>query len=436
MFKFFVQHRLEGYVKRYFKHHPEVKLIAVVGAAGKTTTKMAIAEVLSRKFKVQIEPRNYNEQTAVPLGILGVEYPAPEDLRKLSVWREVFRACREQIKNSDAQIVIQELGTDHVGEIPHFAKYLSPDITVITSIVPEHMEFFGTLAAVADEEFAMNPVSQMVLANVDDIAEEFLAKLDPAKTGLYGLNPSADVHFDVKVGNPLDGYSGQFVFKNSKVEAKIGLVGEHNLRAAVAAGAVGELLGLAPTEIVAGLSEIRPVKGRMNILKGIHNSIIIDDTYNSSPSAAVAALKTLYEIPAEQRIAVLGNMNELGDYAEQGHKAVGEILDGEYLEWVVTLGDLANKYIAPLARAAGLDVKETQTPIEAGAFVNKVNDPERRTVILFKGSQNGVFLEEAVKVIAEESEYPKLVRQEKDWIAKKQYLYEQDLTAAAETDDD
>jgi UDP-N-acetylmuramoyl-tripeptide--D-alanyl-D-alanine ligase len=436
MFKSLIKFRLERYVKKYFKKHPDVKLVTVVGAAGKTTTKIAVAKVLSQKYNVQVEPGNLNTQMAVPLGILGVTYPNPKLLHKFSTWREIFKACKYQIKNSQAQVVVQELGTDHPGEIAHFAKYLKPNVTVMTSIVPEHMEFFKTLEAVADEEFALAPVSGVTLVNADDTPAEFLAKLDPNKTALYGSQPEADYRLtvDAQNQNPLDGYSGKIQAKDQEFDVKINLVGEHNLRAGLAAASVGLMFDLTPSEIAQGLAAIYPVNGRMNVLKGIRNSTILDDTYNSSPQAAVAALKTLYEIPAEQRIAVLGNMNELGDYSEQGHKTVGEFLDGTYLEWVITMGDMANKYIAPMARQAGLNIQETQTPLEAGAAANKINDPERQTVILFKGSQNGVFLEEAAKILAEESEYGKLVRQESEWLAKKEYLYEKDF-ADADRDD-
>lgn len=427
MFKRYVLHRLERYVKKYFDKYPNVKLIAVVGAAGKTTTKTAVAKVLATKYKVQMAEGNMNEFLPVPLGILGVDYPEPDDLHKISTWLRIFKACRYRLRRTEVQVIVQELGTDRVGEIAHFAKYLTPDITIVTSVIPEHMENFKTLDAVATEEFALNDKSKVVLANVDDIPDRYLAQVAAKNVLLYGLNEKADYWFQQKSGDPLHGYDGKAVLKGKEFEAEINLVGTHSLRAGVAAAAVGQMLGMNEQEIAAGLKVLKQVNGRMNVLKGLHDSMVIDDTYNSSPGAAIAALRTLYETPAEQRIAVLGQMNELGAYTEEGHKQVAEYLDGRYLGWLIAVGDLANKYIAPIARAKGINTKEFPDAVEAGIFVNSVTDPDVFTVTLVKGSQDGVFLEEAVKLMTNENEHDKLVRQDPYWIKKKEYLFERDF---------
>jgi len=436
MFKWLVKHRLEHYVKKYFKLHPDTKLVAIVGSVGKTTTKRAIATVLSGSFKLQGDVSDFNEQIAVPCSILGVNYPAVSELHKLSTWRTVFKACKYQAKNMDAEVIVQELGTDHPGEIPHFAKYLKPDITVVTAITPEHMEFFKTLQSVAAEEFALAKVSQKVMVNVDDTPVECLDLVDPSRVLLYGFDKHVDYTIRAEPCDPLNGYSGQFISKkNGAIDVKdIKLVGEHNLHAAIAAAGVAMELGLSVEKIQQGLTELQPAPGRMNILRGNKNSVILDDTYNSSPAAAIAALRTLYEVVSDERIAVLGGMNELGEYTEKGHKDVAEFFDVQYLSYLITMGDMANKYFAPVARERGITVFETKTPIEAGGAVNKVLDAEKNPVVLFKGSQGGIYMEEAVKIIAFETEEAKLVRQSDEWRAKKEYLYEQDFTDA-ETDD-
>jgi UDP-N-acetylmuramoyl-tripeptide--D-alanyl-D-alanine ligase len=436
MFKWFVKHKLEGYVKKYFKLHPNTKLIAIVGSVGKTTTKHSIVTMLGSAFKLQGDMVDHNEQIAVPCSILGVNYPANSELRSISAWRKVFKACKYQAKNMEADIIVQELGTDHPGEIPHFAKYLKPDIMVITAITPEHMEFFKTLEVVGREEFALAAVSKKVLVNVDDTPVGCLKLVDPSKVILYGFDEHADYRFELKSGTPLQHYSGKFISKNhGNLDVQdFKLVGEHNIRAGVASYAVANELGLDEQKIASGLAQLRPVSGRMNILRGNENSVILDDTYNSSPAAAIAALRTLYETVSDQRIAVFGGMNELGEYAEKGHKDVAEYFDGEYLSALITMGDMANRYFAPIARAKGITVIETKTPIDAGAAANKLLDPEKNPVVLFKGSQGGIYMEEAVKVIAFETEEEKLVRQSDEWRAKKEYLYEKDF-ADAETDD-
>jgi UDP-N-acetylmuramoyl-tripeptide--D-alanyl-D-alanine ligase len=156
----------------------------------------------------------------------------------------------------------------------------------------------------------------------------------------------------------------------------------------------------------------------MQILKGIKNSIIVDDTYNSSPIAVEAALKTIYGINANQRIAVLGMMNELGDYSKEAHERVGNFCNPQKLELVVTIGKDANQYLARCAEEKGCKVIKTDSPYEAARIVKE--NLKERAIILVKGSQNGVFSEETVKVLlANKKDVKNLVRQNDFWLKKK-----------------
>jgi UDP-N-acetylmuramoyl-tripeptide--D-alanyl-D-alanine ligase len=168
-------------------------------------------------------------------------------------------------------------------------------------------------------------------------------------------------------------------------------------------------------EVGEALTHIRPVKGRMNILRGLEDSVIIDDTYNSSPAAAAAALQTLYELQAPQRIALLGDMRELGGSSQREHEKLGELCDPSLLAWVVTIGVESEQWLAPKARARGCQVKSFRSAIEAGKFIHSVM--ERDAIILAKGSQNTVFAEEAIKVFLHATEEEEqLVRQSPTWL--------------------
>jgi UDP-N-acetylmuramoyl-tripeptide--D-alanyl-D-alanine ligase len=161
----------------------------------------------------------------------------------------------------------------------------------------------------------------------------------------------------------------------------------------------------------------------MNLLRGVRDSVIIDDTYNSSPSAAIAALLTLYEIgdSATQRIAILGSMNELGAKSAEYHTQVGAQCDPLFLDWVVTIGEEAARYLAPAAKQNGCQVASFPGPIYAGTFAKKVLYDSLQTgaIILVKGSQNGVFAEEAVKLLlANADDANQLVRQSAEWMNK------------------
>jgi len=419
MFKHYIQKKLEKYVKRYFAKHPEVKLVAVGGSVGKTTTKTMIATVLAEKYRVRMLNSNHNTHMSAPLGILGIEYPA--SVHNIFAWLKVFRAARRRIKQpSDVDVIVQELGTDRVGEIAHFGTYLRPTIGVVTGVTPEHMEFFETIENVAAEELALANFSELALINREDIEGRFAELLTNKSIDTYGTTSAAEYRFEINDFTIDNGYEGAIIAPEYSVavKSKVKVIGEHSLRPVAGAIAVAIKLGLSAEEIVAGLANIRAVPGRMNILRGVEGSTLIDDTYNSSPAAAAAALQTLYNIQAPQRIALLGDMNELGTVSDAEHKKLGELCDPNLLAWVITVGPQSEKFLAPAARARGCQVKSFMTPIDAGSFAHSIID--EGAVLLAKGSQGGIFLEEALKILLHEtSEDHDLVRQSDAWIEQK-----------------
>ncbi len=419
MFKKFIQKRLEKYVRQYFAAHPEVKLVVVTGSVGKTSTKVAIGTVLSERFKVRLHEGNHNSHLSTPLAILGIEYP--KNLRNIKTWLSVFRAAKERISApSDVSIIVQELGSDRIGEVEHFGTYLRPNIAVITAVSPEHMEYFHEIDTVAQEELAVANYSELALINRDDVDGKYSKYLTNANINTYGTSATAEYHFISDNYTATGGHQGSFVAPEwqEPVPAEVHVLGEHTLRPAVAAAAVAVKMGMSATEVASGLSKIHSLPGRMNVLRGANNTTLIDDSYNSSPLAAESALRELYKLSVPQRIAVLGSMNELGLVSKVEHEAIGELCDPNGLAWVITVGDEAEKYLAPSAKARGCQVKSFKTSIQAGAFVRTVM--EDGAAILFKGSQGGIYLEEAVKVVlhstADESQ---LVRQSPEWIATK-----------------
>lgn len=414
MFKNFIQKKLEKYVRKYLaKHKP--KVVLVVGSVGKTSTKLAIATVLSEKYHVRVHEGNHNTSMSVPLGILGIAYP--ENIRSLGAWLKVRKAAKQRIKSkvSDCDVIVQELGTDQPGDIPHFGTYLHGDVAVVTSVSPEHMEFFKTIDAVAQEELAVSNFSSITAINRDDISGEFAKYITNPEFDTYGLGGAAEYRFLIE-DQRLGLIKGKLITPSlSDIEAELQVSSESGVKAAIAAGFVAERLGLEPEAIAAGLNKITSPPGRMNILQGLKESIIVDDSYNSSPLAVEAALKMLYQQEAPQRIAVLGSMNELGEVSASEHEKVGKLCSSELLEYVVTIGSESEKYLAPAAKSNGCQVKSFSDPISAGSFVHSILEPH--AIVLFKGSQNGVFAEEAIKpILHNSSDEQKLVRQSPDWL--------------------
>lgn len=423
MFKKFIQNKLEKRIKQYFVKHPDTKLIVVAGSVGKTGTKLALGTLLSQKYSVRMHEGNYNSEIGTPMAILGLE--VPDKSRSLFGWWKVLRAAKRRANRpDDVQIIIQELGVDSPGDMKKFARYLQPDIALISAVTPEHMEFFESIDAVAQEEMSVADFSDYVLINRDDVDSRFAAIATNPNFSTYGTSALAeysltperddnDLTLSAIVNTPES---------TETYQVKTNMIGEHSLRPIAGAVAVAYQLGLSQEQIVSGVANIHPASGRMQPLRGIGGTIILDDTYNSSPAAAMAALTTLYEFQdAPQRIAVLGSMNELGDSSQAEHEKLGLLCNPDLLAWVVVVGDEATKYLAPAARSRGCQVKVCKNAIEAGSFVRSVS--EEGAVILLKGSQGDIYLEEAVKTLCAMSEDHRLVRQSAAWMRLKNQFF-------------
>ena len=416
MFKKGIQRKLEKYVRKYFETHPDIKLITVAGSVGKTSTKLAIATLLSQKYRVRLHEGNHNTHLSAPLAILGINFPG--NPRNFWQWHKVFSAARKRIKSpssQEPQIIIQELGTDHPGDIERFSKYLAPNIAVVTSVSPEHMEFFGSIDAVAQEELGAVSFAEIAILNQDDISPDFFKYVRNSNVSTYSSIGGANYNFIANSFSLIDGFGGKIQTPEyGEINVRVKVFGEHSLRPIIGAVAVSAKLGLSSQEIIGGLVSLKPIPGRMNFMRGVKESVLIDDTYNSSPAALEAAIQTLYALSAPSKIAIIGSMNELGESSAFEHQKIGEMLDGISLSWVITVGEQANRFLAPAARLRGCQVYEAKNAIDAGTFTHKIM--ERGSLVLLKGSQGEVYLEEATKILLLNKEDENLlVRQDEKW---------------------
>jgi UDP-N-acetylmuramoyl-tripeptide--D-alanyl-D-alanine ligase len=403
---------LGSQLKRLRKKN-KIFVVAVAGSIGKTSTKLALAHVLGQTYKVQYQEGNYNDLVTVPLIFFGRGLP---NIYNPLAWAWVFMLNEFTIKKKyPYHIVVVELGSDAPGQMAAFSKYLQADIGVLTSIVPEHMANFANLDAVAAEELEIRKFCTKIFANKDLISPEYLGHL-PNTTVTYGIKQPADIQMtNVKWNGGeeanFDIVYGGVTFLHGEHEH----VTEPQLYSICAAVSVGTELDMTTSAIHEGIKSIMPVSGRMQHLNGLSGTLILDDTYNASPEAMIGALDTLYRFNASQKIAILGNMNELGEYSEKEHKRIGEYCDPHELSFIATIGPDANKYLAPAAAARGCLVKAFESPVDAGRFVKE--RLKQDTVVLVKGSQNSVFAEEAAKqLLALPADASKLVRQSHYWM--------------------
>lgn len=421
LFKQFVLHSLQSSVRRLFDTNPSIKLIVVVGSVGKTSTKTAIVDILSTTNRVRTNRGNFNAELSAPLEILGVDGPA--NPHSIIGWlRTIIAARRAARSRHNIDIIVQECGIDRPGEMAAFASYLRPDITVITAISPEHMEFFGDIATVAREEFGLSSVSRLVIYNHDDIAPEFVALAGNTPAISYGTEPGADYRL-VATDASGEGFACTLSHDgDTSRQFTIPVLGIHQLRIAAGAAATALESDMKQGAVIAALEQLTPIPGRMQPLQGVHDSLIIDDSYNSSPLAAASALRTLYQLPQPCKIAVLGDMNELGDTTEAEHQALGHLCDPAKLTHLITVGDMARRHLAPAAKACGCTVTSFTTAPEAAELLAELAAAD--TALLFKGSQSGIYLEEAVKpLLKNPADSAKLVRQSPAWQEKKRRFF-------------
>lgn len=405
----------------------QFKVIGVVGGVGKTSTKLAIGQVLGKSMRVRYEElrpgyqeSNYNEIVSVPMVFFGRRVPS---LMNPIAWFKLFMDNARQIASDyPYDIVVVELGTNRPGQVAAFQKYLQLDYAIITAIVPEHMEYFSDMQAVANEELSVAKYSKKLIYNADLVATHYRQMLQNAIS--YSSDQPADYRL-ANVSPSATGFECDILHDDEKMlHFNHEALSETQLYSVLAAVAMGNELGLSRAQILDGIAAITPVSGRLRRLRGINNSLIIDDTYNALPDAVKAGLNVVYGMDAPQKIAILGNMNELGAMSPQAHTEIGEFCDPAQLDLVVTIGPDANSYLAPAAAAKGCITKAFDTPYEAGEYVK--SQVKSGAIIYAKGSQNKVFAEEAIKLLlADPADTSRLVRQSAYWLKRKQISFNQ-----------
>jgi UDP-N-acetylmuramyl pentapeptide synthase len=419
----FVERRAAEIVQ---KHHPLV--IAITGSVGKTGAKRAIVEMLRESRRVTAS--GYNTGLGLALGVFAPRYPKP--WYSVREWKGLFLAAQRARSSFPFDTLVLELGASRLGGIEKKLRFLEPDIGVVTAVGFAHLEGFGSIENVLAEKWKLALRSRAVVFNADDERLLDRASRLPAdqQTG-YGMN-RGDVR--LRPHRRADGrLVGTLTIGSREIAVATRMIATQSLYALLAAGAVATRLGVDIDDIAEAMARIEPGRGRMNPIAGEHDSMILDDTYNGSPDAMLAALTTLGEYAPRRRIAVLGSMNELGSSSPDLHRLVGAKV-AETADCLVTIGEDARRFLATEAMRRGLPtpaVRSFGTPYEAGAYAEGLLEPG--AVVLVKGSQDGIFSEEAIKPLMREPETARelLVRQTPPFLALKRKTFPSSAPAAS-----
>ncbi|MFA5945335.1 MAG: Mur ligase family protein [Patescibacteria group bacterium] len=414
--------------RKLAKFHPTV--IAVTGSVGKTSTRNAITIALEARYRVRSPEKNYNNEFGLPLAILGEKSPGRDAWEWLKLWKRAV-----SMKDMPEYLAL-EYGADKPGDIAYLASVAVPKIAVITAVSPVHLANYPSIESLIDEKASLGDYVQnggLVLLNAnDDVVKMLTARYPNAEVMTYGIETgdvrAENVRIETKLEESFDPGEVFSILhatvrtKNDSIDiALTNCLSPSALSSALAGIAVAGRAGVPLSDAVRALEKyLRPVPGRLNPIPGIKGALVLDDTYNAAPASMRSALDALLRFtPGEERdrrIAVLGDMAELGPRTESEHRALGRHASRACDLFIAVGPNMA--LAAEEAVLAGMPrdkVERFNTSIEAGRYLDKTI--EKGDVVLLKGSQS-MRMERAVKdIMAEPLKAPELlVRQEKAWL--------------------
>ncbi len=357
-----VKDTLEAYQKlaANYRKSLSLKVVAITGSNGKTSTKDFAAAVLARRFRVTKTEGNFNNHVGLPRTILEA--------------------------TSRDEVAIWEIGMNHPGEVAALAKLAQPDVAIVTNIGVAHIEFMGSRDAIAAEKGALIEavgVQGTVILNTDDPFTTSIAARARAKVVLAGTTAGTILAGEISQSGT--GTDFTILEGAHRCRAQLPVPGLHMVQNALLAVAVGRVFGLSLEDCAAGLVATPLMQARLQI-KEIHGVQFIDDSYNANPDSMKAALRTLAELDADgKRIAVLGEMRELGSESERGHREVGETAAAFGVDHLIAIGNVAAA-ISNAAQHAGLgNSRAVSSTTEAGKILAEIAEPG--DLVLIKGSR-------------------------------------------------
>jgi len=405
------------------------KVIGITGSVGKTSAKEAIFCVLKNTLSVRKSEKNYNNEFGVPLTVLGMKSPGKSIFGWLWVFIKALWLCLFRSKEYP-KILILEMAADKKGDLEYLTSIVRPNISVVTSVAPVHLEFFGDIESIAKEKSTLvkNVLPNgFVILNADDEAVAPMNRLTNAHVIFYGFSERANLKAD-KLNIDYD-FSKEHrdqwgIHFKINYEGKVipvflpKTLGKHQVYAALVGIAVGICFKMNLIDIAETLRWYQSPPGRLKLIPGVKNTLIIDDTYNSSPLSCEVALNTLQLIPKKgKKFVVLGDMLELGRYSEEAHIKIGEKIVALDVDYLICVGEKSRDILRG-ARGQGMSEEKMfhfSKSEQVGRFLKeRIHEHD---ILLIKGSQ-GMRMEKIVKELMAEplKACDLLVRQGPNWV--------------------
>ncbi len=349
------------------------RVVAVTGSLGKSSTKEMIASVLQQRFKTLKSEGNLNNEIGLPLALLQL--------------------------NETYDRSVLEMGMYALGEIRELCDIAHPHIGVVTNVGPTHLERLGTIEKIAQAKSELVealPEDGCAILNGDDPHARSMKNKTHARKFFFGLDSSNDLWADEIESHGLEGVAFVLHSGSEQLHLRVPLLGRHSVHTALAAASVGIIESLSWDEISKGLTDTA-AQLRLVAIRGEMGTTILDDTYNSSPASALAALNLLNELRG-RKIAVLGDMLELGSYEKQGHELVGGRA-AQVVDALIAVGSLG-RLIGDAAKDAGLPQDRIHYAGSNAQAVERLRDVmQTGDIILIKGSR-GAKMDEMVVALA------------------------------------
>jgi UDP-N-acetylmuramoyl-tripeptide--D-alanyl-D-alanine ligase len=415
-----IYHFLASIVRKILaKYQP--KIIGITGSVGKTSAKEAIFYVVAQHLRARKSEKNFNNQLGLPLTIIGSDAPGRNVIKWIGI---ILKAvCLLLLPQRYPEVLVLEMGIDRTGDMDHLLSIAHPDIAVITNIGISHYEFFKDVAAIEQEKGKLAEAvteQDILLVNVDNDTAYRQKNKAKGRVWSYGVQKGqADITLRIIKESLLEKVGTTFLVQTPQrqIEVTVNAVGQVHLSALACAAAIGEILKMDAESIAKGLQQYKPAPGRLNIIAGIKHSTIIDDTYNAAPDSMNEALAVLQRMPQSSKMAVLGDMLELGALSDEAHRRVGAMVAAMQLDHLITVGP-SGRIIADSAVASGMSedkVLSFDNSDEARHTVQELLRPN--SAVLIKGSQ-GIRMEKITKeIMAEPMRAPELLcRQYGKWL--------------------